>query len=168
MPGRTTIMAIIGGTFAKLGGGKFANGAMSAAFVHLFNYEYKDAVRTKRILEAKGYKGLRIEYGNHGKNSYYVKDERGFIYGGYLPEEIKQAESFGRALMIPYGVGGGLLRGGYMFTMMHPEVTIGTGVLIENLDGYYGGTSPSLNICSAINGFEMSTGIQIVPDSLKP
>ena len=39
MVGRTSIMAIIGGTFAKLGGGKFANGAMSAAFVHLFNGE---------------------------------------------------------------------------------------------------------------------------------
>ncbi len=39
MVGRTSIMAIIGGTFAKLGGGKFANGAMSAAFVHLFNAE---------------------------------------------------------------------------------------------------------------------------------
>ena len=37
--GRTSIMAIIGGTFAKLGGGKFANGALSAAFVHLFNGE---------------------------------------------------------------------------------------------------------------------------------
>ena len=100
--------------------------------MHLFNYEYKDAVRAKRILEAKGYKGLHIEYGNHGKNSYYVKDERGFIYGGYLPEEIRQAENFGRALMIPYGiVGGGLLRGGYMFTMMHPLETI-TGIEITN------------------------------------
>ena len=39
MPGRTAIMAIVGGTFAKLGGGKFANGAMSAAFVHLYNGE---------------------------------------------------------------------------------------------------------------------------------
>ena len=143
MPGRTAIMAIIGGTFARLGGGKFANGAMSAAFVHLFNYEYKDAVRTKRILEAKGYgkRGLYIEYAGYGKNSYYVKDRNGFIYGGYLPEEIKQAESFGRALMIPYGiVGGGLLRGGYMFTMMHPEVAIGASDIGI---GYYDGNPPN-------------------------
>ena len=40
MVGRTSIMAIIGGTFARLGGGKFANGALSAAFYHLFNGEY--------------------------------------------------------------------------------------------------------------------------------
>ena len=39
MVGRTSIMAIIGGTFANLSGGKFANGAMSAAFTHLFNAE---------------------------------------------------------------------------------------------------------------------------------
>ena len=141
MVGRTSIMAIIGGTFAKLGGGKFANGAMSATFVHLFNYEYKDAVRTKRILEAKGYgkRGLYIEYGGNGKNSYYVKDRNGFIYGGYLPEEIKQAEGFGRALMIPYGIiGGGVLRGGYVFTMMRPLETI-TGIgIADNL--FMGGT----------------------------
>jgi hypothetical protein len=31
--------AVVGGTIARLGGGKFANGAVSAAFVHLFNNE---------------------------------------------------------------------------------------------------------------------------------
>ena len=37
--GRTVIMAVVGGTASALGGGKFANGAMSGAFVHLFNAE---------------------------------------------------------------------------------------------------------------------------------
>ena len=36
---RTMIASVIGGTGARLGGGKFANGAVSAAFVHLFNAE---------------------------------------------------------------------------------------------------------------------------------
>ena len=31
--------AIVGGTTARLGGGKFANGAVSGAFVHMFNAE---------------------------------------------------------------------------------------------------------------------------------
>ncbi len=44
MVGRTSIMAIIGGTFAKLGDGKFANGAMSVAFVHLFNGEISNYI----------------------------------------------------------------------------------------------------------------------------
>ena len=35
--GRTVIMAIVGGTASRLGGGKFANGAVSAAFVHMYN-----------------------------------------------------------------------------------------------------------------------------------
>ncbi len=50
MVGRTSIMAIIGGTFAKLGGGKFANGALSAAFVHLFNGE---AIKFIKALSAE-------------------------------------------------------------------------------------------------------------------
>ena len=37
--GRTAIMAIVGGTASALGGGKFANGAISGAFVHMFNAE---------------------------------------------------------------------------------------------------------------------------------
>ncbi len=37
--GRTAIAATAGGVAAELGGSKFANGAMSAAFVHLFNAE---------------------------------------------------------------------------------------------------------------------------------
>jgi len=36
---RTSIAATVGGTASVIGGGKFANGAVSAAFVHLFNAE---------------------------------------------------------------------------------------------------------------------------------
>ena len=39
--GRTAIMSIVGGTASKLGGGKFSNGAVSGAFVHMFNAEQK-------------------------------------------------------------------------------------------------------------------------------
>jgi RHS repeat-associated protein len=37
---RTAVMAIVGGTASALGGGKFSNGAISGAFVHMFNAEY--------------------------------------------------------------------------------------------------------------------------------
>ncbi len=37
--GKMAISAIVGGTASKLGGGKFANGAVSAAFVHMYNYK---------------------------------------------------------------------------------------------------------------------------------
>ena len=38
---RTTVAAIVGGTASALGGGKFSNGAVSGAFVHMFNAEIK-------------------------------------------------------------------------------------------------------------------------------
>ncbi len=37
-------MAIVGGTASKLGGGKFSNGAVSGAFVHMFNAEWRVSV----------------------------------------------------------------------------------------------------------------------------
>jgi hypothetical protein len=36
--GQMTLAAIVGGTTSKLGGGKFANGAVSGAFVHMYNW----------------------------------------------------------------------------------------------------------------------------------
>ncbi len=42
---RTAIAATAGGIASELGGGKFANGARSAAFVHLFNAEGSNIVR---------------------------------------------------------------------------------------------------------------------------
>ena len=39
---RTVIMAVVGGTAAVIGGGKFANGALAGAFMHMFNAEFKD------------------------------------------------------------------------------------------------------------------------------
>ena len=37
--GRTAVAAVVGGTASELGGGKFANGARTAAFAHLVNSE---------------------------------------------------------------------------------------------------------------------------------
>ena len=36
---RTSIASVVGGTASKLSGGKFSNGAVSGAFVHMFNAE---------------------------------------------------------------------------------------------------------------------------------
>ncbi len=46
-------MAIVGGTAAAIGGGKFANGAMSAAFVHMFNAEYDTLSKALKGLWSK-------------------------------------------------------------------------------------------------------------------
>jgi hypothetical protein len=45
---RTAIASIVGGTASKIGGGKFSNGAVSGAFVHMFNAEVKKIVNEFR------------------------------------------------------------------------------------------------------------------------
>jgi hypothetical protein len=47
--GRTAIASTMGGTASALGGGKFANGAYTAAFQHLLNNEFPNALRALRI-----------------------------------------------------------------------------------------------------------------------
>jgi hypothetical protein len=46
---RTSFAAAVGGTASVLGGGKFANGAVTAAFQHLFNAELAAIERAKLI-----------------------------------------------------------------------------------------------------------------------
>jgi len=53
-------------------------------------------------------------------------------------------------------------------TILNPRNILYGYATIEALDGYYGGSAPAYNIGSFINGFENTTGIQIVPDWLKP
>jgi hypothetical protein len=42
---RTAVAAVVGGTASAVGGGKFANGAVTSAFQHLFNQEASKAAR---------------------------------------------------------------------------------------------------------------------------
>ena len=106
MVGRTSIMAIIGGTFAKLGGGKFANGAMSAAFVHLFNAEFKkytlgihSAVSSKAGFTA-GHAWISITNNKTGEIHTYGlwADEAGIMSNGsggvYIDKELDRGYPF--------------------------------------------------------------------------
>lgn len=54
------IMAVVGGTIAELGGGNFANGAMTAAFAFLFNHvlHTNQLNRIKRLYQA--YRRLNV------------------------------------------------------------------------------------------------------------
>ena len=66
--GRTTIAAIVGGTISELTGGKFANGATTAAIAHLFNKErteaQKRATRKHRMESIKALYGDILKAGN--------------------------------------------------------------------------------------------------------
>ena len=82
---RTFVMAMVGGATSEITGGKFANGAVTGAFVHLFNAEWKwsqikegiqhaikigpyDTYKVKKILE------LALD-----KTNSYIK--QGILYG---------------------------------------------------------------------------------------
>jgi len=58
--GRTAIAAVIGGTASEISGGKFANGARTAAFAHLFNAEGKNLVK----LAQQGVRVINKRYAN--------------------------------------------------------------------------------------------------------
>ena len=51
---RTTIAGVVGGTASKIGGGKFSNGAISGAFVHMFNAEAGNISRQKTYFATFG------------------------------------------------------------------------------------------------------------------
>jgi len=45
-------MSVVGGTASKLGGGKFSNGAVSGAFVHMFNAESGFLTKAKEYIKS--------------------------------------------------------------------------------------------------------------------
>ncbi|MCP3427996.1 RHS repeat-associated core domain-containing protein [Alteromonas sp. LMIT007] len=51
--GRTTIAAVIGGTASKISGGKFGNGASTAAIAQLFNAEASNARKRNRFVNSR-------------------------------------------------------------------------------------------------------------------
>ena len=91
---RTTIAGVVGGTASEIGGGKFSNGAVSGAFVHMFNAErilkeYTLGIHTNTNSNARFHKG-------HAWIS-ITSNQTGEIntYGLYADQELPMHESFG-------------------------------------------------------------------------
>ena len=87
--GRTTIMAVVSGTVSEATCGKFANGAVSGAFIHMFN-DYSDRLANRvafgdrkpktaagRIVE-KGVQGAILGAGS----GFIRRGPAGALYGG--------------------------------------------------------------------------------------
>ena len=136
--GRTVIMAVVGGTASALGGGKFSNGAMSGAFVHMFNHEFGEALKTKQLMEKSGKKDIFIAHGK-GSKGYYVKDSRGFMYPSDTPEMRQHLESLKVGMMIPAGIAA--TAGGTTLMMTYPLETMAGIGIADNL--FMGGTPPN-------------------------
>jgi len=69
---RTTIAATVGGTASEIGGGTFANGAVSGAFVHLFNAEgrrYLSNLNARQHAEAIDFRDEVVHMGLDEFNS---------------------------------------------------------------------------------------------------
>lgn len=81
--GRTAAAAMVGGSASALGGGKFANGAVSGAFTHLFNEEQALKTRDK----------LTNLFGHEKKGIYYTATlNNGHGTRGWLKDSSKLAE----------------------------------------------------------------------------
>ena len=102
--GRTTIMAIVGGTVSEMTGGKFANGAVSGAFVHMFNAESENIWKNYRDAD-------KVAFGNREPSTSIgrIADRaaKGAVVGGFtMYQETKSPAS------IPVGMMGGAIAGG--------------------------------------------------------
>ena len=74
MAGRTAAAAVAGGAAAELGGGKSGNGAVSAAFAHLFGNENKEA-EVRRDIRGRYKKGEDGKAPLDETRRFYKRDE---------------------------------------------------------------------------------------------
>ncbi len=108
--GRTAIMAIVGGTTSEISGGKFANGAVTAAFVHLYNAEnFGQKVMNKLT---QGYYEVKGAYNNLTSTPIgriAVSATTAAVGGG-----VSGYKFCGSVCVVPgviLGTGGGLIKG---------------------------------------------------------
>jgi len=128
---RTTVMALVGGVTYELTGGKFGNGAVTAAFVHLFNMEFD-------FLD-KALKGLSNGLNKLGNKSGEIMNDIGKGFNSITNSITKISPT--RALSL---IGGGLQAGTGIIL-----ITTGAGAPL----GYWLVTLGSNNIISAVSGY---------------
>jgi hypothetical protein len=103
---RTAVMALVGGVTSSLTGGKFLNGAVSAAFVHLFNNERAEfTLRHSKPYYKEDTRILQIKALAISKMSYkevLIAQEKERLYGQISVVLGTSAISF-TALVLRYG-----------------------------------------------------------------
>jgi RHS repeat-associated protein len=86
--GRTAVAGIIGGTASALGGGKFANGAWTAAFQHLLNNEAE-------FFDDDAHLDSYFMQSSQTALGFYKGFASGFTFGLYEPTYYSTAEKYG-------------------------------------------------------------------------
>ncbi len=125
MARRTMIMAGVAGTVSQLTGGKFANGAMTGAFIYMFNHmagymkralygnqtSYQRQKNAEKMFDTASMAGAGITFlGKQLKNPLLIEVGLGVEVGGtvmkYLvtPDKIKDYELFNEILPLPLQV----------------------------------------------------------------
>ena len=114
--GRTVIMGVVGGTASALGGGKFANGAVSGAFVHMFNGEFDTLGKALKGLWSK--KGQIVSDTGKGLKGYLhgyrqVRDNapwyaRGILKVGMTGVEMGATAGLAPELQFVYNANSGV------------------------------------------------------------
>lgn len=148
---RTAVMAVVGGATSEITGGKFANGAITGAFVHLFNHENLGA---KIMKDSKYYDEEHME--EAGKYySHEARMERGEVL-------YKELQGYSKPLMVAGGAGiagialAPIAEAGYIYVLANPETVLITSGVIKTLDGYYGGSAQGFNWGSFTSGLKNS------------
>jgi hypothetical protein len=88
--GRIAASAVVGGTAAELGGGKFANGAVTAAFLRLYNEEQhrdRQSIEIRRALPVTGQYRMHAVFDGHQLDLY---DGSGIFVGSYASTSGRQ------------------------------------------------------------------------------
>jgi NlpC/P60 family len=123
--------AIVGGTAAELGGGKFANGAITGAFSRMFNDDggknIKD-LRRKIIEKGEGWIGVKYKWGGNNANGIDCSHLVNLVY-----EEV--------GLQYSYASTGGL-RTNAKFSIVS-EPASGDLILFSGHVGIYNATPPT-------------------------
>jgi hypothetical protein len=151
--GQLASSAVVGGTVAEIGGGKFANGAISAAFVQLFNHASDRAQGNKRVgfssmdeagvsasMEAHQLTAMDSENFEYGGEIYSYMDENGNTKYGYVtprrgraPTSIEANEG-ARGAFSPITDGSNLPDGASLVAHFHshPSNTSFSGIVYSN------------------------------------
>jgi len=153
---RTVASAIVGGTASLLGGGKFANGAFSGAFVHLFNFEMRASFSASGGAGFGGTteKGLSIAYDQKSKEPWWafwrklsVQPYTTIAGGGYADASASLEGNFGTSANNHAScvLGTSTVIGGSIDTSLPITPSVGAEITISN------DASPLYNVSAGIS-----------------
>jgi len=155
--GQTAMAAIVGGTASKLGGGKFANGAVSGAFVHMYNH-MAHQMPNKRMHEPRD---------SNVKGSLSMSGGVHIIFGGVFGQYDAISDQYTLTFRLGLGmyIGGGVQVGLEYDSNLNNNVNwaVGVGGDIAFANAGAGGqiaeNTDSLNINAGIKSPYSSLGI---------